>query len=198
MTPRKTGEQRRAEIIETALLLAAELGPDRITAEAIANRLGISQPAIFKHFPRKGDIWDAVIDQLVQSLSRVWRESTTDKPPEQRLFALLDAHFAFIAAHPAVPLVLLSPELQARHPPLRQTIMRLMGLFHSELRQTISAGNTPPDNADQRAWMMLSLVQGIAIRWALSGHAFDIRAEGGALIRLADYSTVTDLARLRG
>lgn len=183
MTPRKTGEQRRAEIIETALLLAAELGPDRITAEAIATRLGISQPAIFKHFPRKGDIWDAVIDQLLQSLSRVWRESTIGKPPEQRLFALLDAHFAFIAAHPAVPMVLLSPELQTRHPPLRQTIMRLMGLFHSELRQTISAGTSPPDNADQRAWMMLSLVQGIAIRWTLSGHAFDIRAEGGCMVR---------------
>lgn len=184
MTPRKTSEQRKAEIIETALLLAAELGPDRITAEAIAIRLGISQPAIFKHFPRKGDIWDAVIDWLARSLGRVWTESTTDEPPEQRLFALLDAHFAFIAAHPAVPLVLLSPELQARHPPLRQTIMRLMALFHTELRQAINAGPSPPGNADQRAWMMLSLVQGIAVRWALSGHVFDIRAEGGELVRL--------------
>lgn len=186
MRIRKSGEQRRLEIIETALRLAATHGPDRISAEAIARELGMSQPAIFRHFPSKGDIWGAVIERLAEELSQVWAAGAEDPPPGGRLFAVLDAHLRFIAAHPAVPLVLLSPELQARHPELRSAIAHLMTLFHARLRDlVILADQAPPTEAGAVAWMIISLVQGIAVRWAGSGQAFDIVAEGGMLIRLA-------------
>lgn len=197
MRIRKSGEQRRLEIIGAALRLAATHGPDRITAEAIARELGITQPAVFRHFPRKGDIWNAVIQRLAEELSQVWRTSAESSLRRGRLFAVLDAHLRFIADHPAVPLVLLSPELQARHPELRSAIAHLMKLFHAQLCELVDlADDAAPTEVGAVARMLISLVQGIAVRWAGSGQAFDIVAEGGMLLRLATRGLIKPLPTL--
>jgi AcrR family transcriptional regulator len=194
MRIRKTGEQRRLEIIDTALRLAATHGPDRISAEAIARELGLSQPAVFRHFPRKGDIWNAVIQRLAEELSQVWATNAESSQPSDRLLAVLDAHLRFISGHPAVPLVLLSPELQARHPELRSAIAHLMKLFHARLCDLVAlADDVPPTEVAAVARMIISLVQGIAVRWAGSGQAFDIVTEGGMLIRLATRGLIKPL-----
>lgn len=183
MTPRKSRIERRAEVIEAALKLAAQFGPDRITAELIARELGLTQPAIFRHFPRKDDIWTATMDWLRDSLAETWAEA-------EGLDALIEAHLRFVESHPAVPLVLLSPELQARHPAIRQAIRKLMGLFHGELKRAIETGISAGAvarhiDASRAAWMLLTLVQGLALRWTASERAFDIVDEGRELVGLA-------------
>lgn len=187
---RKSGEERRLEIVETTLRLAASLGPDRITAEAIAQELGVSQPAIFRHFPRKDAIWTATIDWLEDSLAATWSAAVAAAPAGDALAAVVAAHFAFIERHPAVPLVLLSPELQARHDGVRQAVMRLMGRYHATLRELVAAGiacgrySATVDPA-RAAWMLIAIIQGVALRWAAGGGRFDIREEGAALVAMA-------------
>lgn len=184
MTIRKTKEHRRAEIVETTLRLAATLGPDRITADMIARELGLSQPAIFRHFPTKDDIWNAVMDWVARSLSHVWETSAATAPPQARLTALVEAHLNFVERNPAIPLILLSPELQARHAPIRSAINRMMALFHAALMGAVSAQTASPESA-RAAWMLLAIVQGVALRWVASGQSFDITEEGLGLTRLA-------------
>ncbi|HSV29838.1 MAG TPA: TetR/AcrR family transcriptional regulator [Candidatus Omnitrophota bacterium] len=190
MALRKSRDERRLEIIEANMRLAAKLGPDRITAEAIAQDLGVTQPAIFRHFPRKDDIWTATVEWLADSLGTLWGEAMAGAPPEERLTALVEAHLGFIEAHPAVPLVLLSPELQARHASVRQATARMMGLFHAQLSRALDDGRQAGAfdsglDVARAAWMMIALIQGIAIRWTASQGRFDIRAEGLALIGMA-------------
>ena len=57
---RKSAEQRRTEIVEATLNLADELGPDRLSVEQVAQRVGITQPAVFRHFSTKKLLWNAV------------------------------------------------------------------------------------------------------------------------------------------
>ncbi len=48
---RKSAEDRKAEIVDAALRLADDIGPDRLSTEVLAEAVGISQPGIFRHFP---------------------------------------------------------------------------------------------------------------------------------------------------
>lgn len=190
MRIRKSRDERRLEIVETTLRLAASLGPDRITADSIAQELGLSQPAIFRHFPRKDDIWTATIDWLEESLAEVWADAVAGAPKSGALAALVAAHFAFIERHPALPLVLLSPELQARHDSVRQAVQRLMGRFHASLGKAIAdgsqAGAYAADAEPARAaWMLIAIIQGVALRWTACGGKFSIQAEGMALVEMA-------------
>ena len=50
---RLPAEARKAVIVETALRLSDEAGPELVTTEKIASALGLTQPAIFRHFPKK-------------------------------------------------------------------------------------------------------------------------------------------------
>src|SRR5688500_9321010 len=51
---RKKAETRRA-LASAALRLAEELGPDRVTIEAIADAAGVSPRTFFNYFPSKDD-----------------------------------------------------------------------------------------------------------------------------------------------
>ncbi len=50
-------EARQAEIVAAALSLAQHSSPASITTTDLARALGLSQGALFKHFPTKEAIW---------------------------------------------------------------------------------------------------------------------------------------------
>ncbi len=50
---RKRADDRKSEIVMVALRLADELGPDRLTTNAVAKVVGLIEPGIFRHFPTK-------------------------------------------------------------------------------------------------------------------------------------------------
>ncbi len=72
MRIRKNAADRRDEVIDATLRLASDIGPDRITTDAIAKAVGLSQAAVFRHFPRKEDIWAAVLDWLRACFAERW------------------------------------------------------------------------------------------------------------------------------
>src|SRR5512144_2402894 len=65
---RLTTDQRQREIVATVLALARERGPDAITTQAIADRMGLTQGAVFRHFPDKEAIWLAVFSWVREAL----------------------------------------------------------------------------------------------------------------------------------
>lgn len=185
---RKPADQRKAEIAATALRLADELGPDRLTTQAVADAVGVTQAAIFRHFPTKQALWRAVADALADTMVGAWqRELDGTAAPEQRLVALIQAQLRLIEANPAIPAILHSRELQTENAELRLRFLELMkrfqGLLSSELRVAQAAGTVRADIAsDDCAVLLVSVVQGLAIRWSLGSRNFGLEAEGARLL----------------
>lgn len=185
---RKPASERKAEIVETAIRLAATLGPDRLTTEKLATEIGITQPAIFRHFPAKSDIWKSVGEHICTLMG----ESAGDdlpEDPQERLIAVVTAQLRFIANTPAVPAILFSRELHAENEALRQVFATLMRARHQRLSQLIASGVAIGDfdknlNTDDAAYLILSLVQGLAMRWSLNKQNFNLVEEGQRLLTL--------------
>ncbi len=190
MRQRKSAEERRDEIIAVTLQLASEVGPEGITTDAIANRVGVTQAAIFRHFSRKQDIWTAVVAWLRERVTARWAEAQREvDDPAGRLRAVVAAQFLFITAIPALPAVLLSRELHAQAG-LRAGLLGVMGEFRKTLagilRDGQGAGVVRADvSPEAAANLLIALVQGTALRWSLSNGAFDLVREGEALLGLA-------------
>lgn len=65
-------EERRAVTVKTVIELAAEQNPSVITTAAIAKRMGLTQGALFRHFPNKDAILKSVMEWVAERLlSRV-------------------------------------------------------------------------------------------------------------------------------
>src|SRR4029453_17720983 len=73
--PRLSGEARQQQIVETVLDLVAEHGADGVSVQAIADRIGLTQPAVFRHFRSKEAIWVAVMTWLEGQLGAINKDA---------------------------------------------------------------------------------------------------------------------------
>ena len=69
---RKRAELRKAEIVAALLGLADSIGPDRVTTGAVASSIGITQAALFRHFPTKDTLWQTVAEHVAEGLEEAW------------------------------------------------------------------------------------------------------------------------------
>lgn len=190
MTTRKPAEERRAEIVESALRLADELGPDRLSAEAIARDVGLTQPGVFRHFPTKQAIWEAVTGAITDRMLDGWNAVYgRGGPPVDQLRGLILAQLRLIQSTPAIPAILFSRELHAKNDLLRKSVLNLLGQFHTAVAGQITGAQDGGAfgrnfDADDAAFLLIGLVQGLAVRWSLSGRSFALAGEGARLLEI--------------
>lgn len=184
MSGRQSAEERKAQIVAEVLRLADEIGPDRLSTTEVARAIGISQPAIFRHFPTKGALWLAVAEDIADRLQSYWAATEAGATgPQARLKALIGAQLTAIAETPALPSILFSRELQVDNPALRDVFRGLLGAFQGRLvaviRDLQAAGDLKRDvSPEDVAILLTSLVQGVAIRWTLGARGFALVPEG--------------------
>lgn len=183
---RKPAAERKKEIVDTAIRLAAECGPDRLTTESLAKEIGISQPAIFRHFPAKSDIWEAVGERICTLMGESSQliEATG---PTDRLRKMMTAQLSFIESTPAVPAILFSRELHSENEKLRAFFAGLMAQRQKKLSVLFTTGIESGEfdaniNADDAAYLVLALIQGLAMRWSLNNRNFDLVKAGNDLL----------------
>lgn len=61
-------DERRAVTVAAVIALAAEQNPQEITTTAIADRMSLTQGALFRHFPAKEAIWQALMEWVAKVL----------------------------------------------------------------------------------------------------------------------------------
>ncbi|PTQ67158.1 TetR/AcrR family transcriptional regulator [Celeribacter persicus] len=189
MSGRQSAEERKAQIVAEVLRLADEIGPDRLSTTDVARAIGLSQPAIFRHFPTKGALWLAVADDIADRLQSCWAVAEAGATgPHARLKALIGAQLTAIAETPALPSILFSRELQVDNQALRDVFRGLLGAFQGRLvaviRDLQAADDLKRDvSPEDVAILLTSLVQGVAIRWTLGARGFALVPEG---LRLFD------------
>jgi len=190
MRVRKSAEARKAEIIDATLRLADKHGPDRLTTETIADAVGLTQPGIFRHFPKKQDLWEAVAARIGSMMEARWKKAVNgDSPATDRIRVLIGAQLRLIQSTPAIPAILFSRELHTKNKGLRSAFFGLMSRLHKliagQVAQACAAGELREDiDPDDTAFLIIGLVQGLAMRWSISGRNFDLTEEGNRLLEL--------------
>jgi AcrR family transcriptional regulator len=88
-------------VVEEAARLADEVGLDRLTLAALAQRLGVALPSLYKHV--RG--LDAVLQQIAArgtaELGTLLADAAAGRSREQALLAVADAYRSYAHDHPA-------------------------------------------------------------------------------------------------
>ena len=170
VTRRKAGRVRRREIVDAALRVIAGQGLRRFTAVAIADEIGITDGALFRHFASKEDIVLAAIDRVEQILFEGFPPAGRD--PLERLGAFFLKRVATIAANPGVGRLVLSDDLAYAAPPpgvkrVASFRMRSVGFIRGCLEEAALAGILAPGIEPRQA---LVVVQGSLMALAHAPH----------------------------
>lgn len=103
-TSRERGKaQRRAQILDAAAILIAERGLAGVRLEDLGRAVGISGPAVYRHFANK----EAVLEELLVGISRYLLEQGSRvvaacESPREALEKLVDFHIEFSLNQPAL------------------------------------------------------------------------------------------------
>lgn len=85
LTRRRAPETTRAEILEKAVEVAAEVGATSFTLDAVVARTSVSKGALLHHFPSKTALLEGLVDHLGQMyVDGILKEAARDPEPYGR------------------------------------------------------------------------------------------------------------------
>ena len=85
----------RDALVQAALAEAEQGGPEAISLKALAKKLGVSQPAPYRHFADREALLEAVTAEAFRQFSAVLRESISRPSKKSKLSRLAQATLAF-------------------------------------------------------------------------------------------------------
>lgn len=176
--PRKRrmgAEERQEEIVQVAIDLAAKAGVESVTTQDMADAMGLTQGAIFRHFPTKDDIWLAAIRWIRHGLLNVVEAAVARSGnPLEALENIFLAHVSFVSRHPGFPRIVFSDQLLRRDTRLKQLIQEVITGYEAKissiLAQAKAAGLARPDlDESSAATLFIGMIQGLVLQWNIFG-----------------------------
>jgi TetR/AcrR family transcriptional regulator len=195
MLAKQPTEVRRAALVAAALKLAAERSPAAVTTADLAQAVGITQGAVFRHFESKEAIWLAVLDFVQQELlARLHAAASAHEQPLAALRAVFTAHVDFVVEHPGVPRVVFQELQHPEDTPLKARVHALMqgyrALISGLLQQAQAAKLLAPGvDLQAAAVLLLGSVQGLVMQSLISGKVEAMRALAPAVFDLIQQAT---------
>lgn len=178
-----SAEDRRAATVQAVVDLAAEQNPAEITTTAIADRMGLTQGALFRHFPNKEAIVEATMswvgERLLVSVDKAAEGAAS---PGAALEAMFMTHIDFVSKHPGVPRMLFG-ELQRSDETLaKRMVQTLIRQYEQRLRCLMEAGKAQGElsaelDVDAAAVLFIGTIQGLVMQSLLAGKVSRIRRD---------------------
>ncbi len=176
-------DERRAATVDAVVQLAATQNASEITTTAIAQHMNLTQGALFRHFPTKEAILQAVMEWVaVQLLARIERAATGCESPLEAMRAMFMAHADFVAEHPGVPRMMFG-ELQCAGETMpKRMVQTLLARYGERLRKLIEEGRQAGEidvglDAEAAATLFIGTIQGLVMQSMLAGDVERIRRD---------------------
>jgi len=129
----------RAQQILEALACQLENNPgQRITTAALAKEVGVSEAALYRHFPSKARMFEALIefieDTIFSLVNRILEEHSNAHDRCQQLLTVL---LGFSAKNPGLSRILVGDALTGEHDRLRVRITQFYDRLETQLKQIL-------------------------------------------------------------
>jgi len=176
-------DQRRAVTIESVVELAARQNPSEITTAAIAKHMKLTQGALFRHFPNKEAIWQAVMEWVAERLlARVDRSAQGIESPVAAMEAMFMSHIEFVAEHPGVPRMMMGELQRAELTPAKRMVQTLIQRYGERLHKFIDNGKACGElsatlDREAAATLFIGTIQGLVMRSLLAGDVARMRSD---------------------
>lgn len=176
-------DERRAVTVEAVIELAAEQNPSEITTAAIAKHMHLTQGALFRHFPSKEALWQAVMYWVAERLfGRLDEAAQTAASPLETLEVMFMTHIQFVAEHPGGLRILFGELQRAADTPAKQTARKLLSRYGERMRSIIEQGKSRGEVATDvdttaAATLFIGMIQGLVMQSLMAGNVKRLRAD---------------------
>lgn len=174
----KSGEERRDEIIAATLGILAERGMHAWTTAALAERVGVSEAAIFKHFESKDQILTAALRHQARELRSRIQEYEAQGSAWERAEGLIRHLLAYLERTQGGPLVILLGQASRIQPEMKEEVGRTRELLQRRLRKfAAEALEESGQSAELDAGAVAEMTHAVMLSTALRSMVSDERED---------------------
>jgi TetR/AcrR family transcriptional regulator len=164
--PRGASGQRREQILQTFATMLESHPGSRITTAALAREVGVSEAALYRHFPSKARMFEGLIEFIEETIfSRVGLILDEEPDPAARCGGILLLLLSFCERNPGFSRLLTGDALAGETDRLRRRIAQFYDRLETQLRTVLRDGELQdgvrtPIPAAIAAGAMLALAEG--------------------------------------
>lgn len=165
--PRAKGE-RRLEILKALAQMLEAPRWEKITTAALAERLGVSEAALYRHFASKAQMYEGLIEFIESSVFTLANQITADEADGHRQCEkLVEMLLAFAEKNPGMVRVMTGDALVGEHERLQARMNQFFERFESTVKQSLRVASD--GDAAGRAGALLRYALGCLHQYAKSG-----------------------------
>lgn len=194
MVERRSTEDRQVELADAALRIIATRGIAALTTRSLAEEVGLTTGAIFRHFASLDAVLDAVSSRVEAVLEATYPPA--ELPPLERLDRFIEARSAAVGARVGIFRLLLSDQFVLALPEgsaarLRKAVQKTRGFVLACVRDGQRRGEVRADlDATALAVVALGALQMLVLATANpADHAAEARPVRAALRALLTPAT---------
>ena len=159
-----TKPSRKQQILESLAYMLETNQGERITTANLAAEVGVSEAALYRHFPSKAKMFEALIEFVEETVfTRINRITGSTSIEEDRLGQILTLMLSFADKNPGICRILTGEALTGEQERLRKRIIQFYTWLETQLKQSTrewAAANGQDLNANLTAELLLNIIDG--------------------------------------
>jgi AcrR family transcriptional regulator len=152
----------KSRIITAARALYFERGPDAVTMRAVAERVGVTATALYRHFADKDAILREIMGEGSRLLGSHLFRALEAPTPLERLRATANAYLDFAAAQPQAYRALYDAGEVEEGSPIQLQRGAMRRFLRDRVREAMDAGVVAPGDPDGTALSVWAMLHGLA------------------------------------
>ena len=129
---------RRQQILECLAFMLADCPGERITTAALAKQVGVSEAALYRHFPSKSKMFEGLIEFIEETIfSRVNLIISEEQHAIKRVERILLLLLTFAERNPGISRILTGDALAGETERLRARIVQFFERLETQLKQIL-------------------------------------------------------------
>ena len=178
--------ERQQQIIETAIKLIADKGIQNLTTKNLAKEIGISEPALYRHFNNKLEILKAVISNFQIKMKPALEKLNKSVNSLNKIESFILEHLKIISQNPDFAKVIFSEANFQNEESLLLKMNNMMNQSHKILETVVQSGqNNEEIRNDISSLSIIRMIIGsmrlLVTQWSMSGMIFNLETEGKQL-----------------
>ena len=180
---------RQRQIVDHAIEMIGEGGLASLTMRRLSDRLGVTEPALYRHFENKTAILAAMI--LVLEAETYERLPFGKPVAPEALVTHFNHLFNLLSERPALATIVFLDEFASADPELQAMVRSLLSKNRERIANAFASmaprenDGTPPGtvpDADSLATLLLGGIRLVVREWRLDGCSWNLGERGGRLV----------------
>jgi AcrR family transcriptional regulator len=190
ITTRLSTNERQEQILDEAIRIIHEQGYSALVIRELANHVGISEPAIYRHFKNKNDIISRILDRVLGMTGTIEANLVGVVSAKEKIRQFVRFHFDFLNKNPEITSVVFSENLFQSNSILKEKLRTILnsrhGLLSSFLDEAKLEGSVVDVDSGDLAVLIVGNIRLIVLEWRLADFNFDLRRRGNRALKMLE------------